>query len=146
MLFCARRQFGGHSLYIKDGLLKYVYNFAGLSSRWSSRRRRCRPGKCVLSAAFVREGTDMPTHGTLTLYINEKAVGSAQIRTQPGYFSLDGEGLCVGRDSGEPVTKDYPGERPWEFTGGTIKQVMVDVSGEHYVNVEHEALAMMKRE
>ena len=103
-------------------------------------------GKCVLSAAFVREGTDMPTHGTLTLYINDKAVGSAQIKTQPGYFSLDGEGLCVGRDSGDPVTKDYPGERPWEFTGGTIKQVLVDVSGEPFVNVEHEAAMALMRD
>jgi hypothetical protein len=39
-------------------------------------------------------------------------------------------GLCVGRDGGEPVTDDYPGALPWRFTGGTIKRVAVDVSGE----------------
>jgi hypothetical protein len=27
-------------------------------------------------------------------------------------FSVAGEGLCVGRDSGEPVTGDYPGDHP----------------------------------
>ena len=80
-------------------------------------------GKHILSAAFEREGEDMPTHGTLTLYIDDKAVGSAEIKTQPGNFSLVGEGLLVGKDGGEPVTDDYAGDRPWMFTGGTIKQV-----------------------
>jgi hypothetical protein len=27
-------------------------------------------------------------------------------------FSVAGEDLCVGRDSGEPVTGDYPGDHP----------------------------------
>jgi hypothetical protein len=57
-----------------------------------------------------REGQDMPSHGKLTLYIDDKAVGSAEIKTQPGNFSLVGEGLNVGQDVGELVTDDYPGE------------------------------------
>jgi hypothetical protein len=32
------------------------------------------------------------------------------------------------------------------LTGGTIKEAIVDVSGEQYVDFETEALAMMKRE
>jgi hypothetical protein len=52
----------------------------------------------------------------------------------------------VGRDGGEPVTDDYPGERPWAFTGGQIKQVIVDVSGEQFVDLEKEAVALMARE
>ena len=88
----------------------------------------------------------MPTTGTLTLYIDDDEVGSAEIKTQPGNFSLVGEGLNVGRDVGEAVTDDYAGVRPWTFTGGTIKQVIVDVSGAPYVDIEKEALAMMSRE
>ena len=65
---------------------------------------------------------------------------------QPGLFSIAGEGLCVGRDSGEPVTSDYPGDHPHTFTGGTIKRVAVDVSGEPYVDLEREAQAMLARE
>ena len=59
---------------------------------------------------------------------------------------LAGEGLCVGRDSGDPVTDDYPGSHPHAFTGGTIDRVAVDVSGEPYVDLEREAAAMMARE
>jgi hypothetical protein len=38
------------------------------------------------------------------------------------------------------VTDDYPGEMPWRFTGGTIKRVAVDVSGEPYIDLEREAV------
>jgi hypothetical protein len=42
--------------------------------------------------------------------------------------------------------RDYPGERPFAFTGGTIKEAVIDLSGEEYVDLEREALAMTKRE
>ena len=63
-----------------------------------------------------------------------------------GKFALYGEGLNIGRDGGAPVTLDYPGERPWDFTGGTIHRVICDVSGEPYLDLEKEAIAMMKRD
>ena len=52
----------------------------------------------------------------------------------------------MGRDSAEPVTGDYPGAHPHTFTGGTIKRVAVDVSGDPYLNLEREAQAMLARE
>lgn len=146
VLFSHGARFGGHSLYIKDGLLKYAYNFVGMFDQVVASTTKVPSGKHVLSAAFVRDGTDMPTHGTLTLYVDDAAVGSAQIKTQPGNFSLVGEGLNVGRDPGEPVTADYAGRGDFAFTGGTIRQVIVDVSGEPYVDLEKEAVAMFARD
>ena len=73
--------------------------------------------------------------GTLTLYVDDEAVGSGEIVTQPGFFCLVGDGICVGRDGASPVTPDYTA--PFRFTGGTIDKVVVDVSGERYV--DHEA-------
>jgi hypothetical protein len=64
----------------------------------------------------------------------------------PGKFAVAGEGLTIGRDGGEPVTEDFPGPHPYEFTGGTINRVAVDVSGEPYVDLEREAAAMLARE
>jgi arylsulfatase len=58
---------------------------------------------------------------------------------------LAGEGLCVGRDSGAAVTDDYPGVRPYRFTGGTLKRVVIDVSGTPYVDLERQAAAMLAR-
>jgi arylsulfatase len=146
VLFSHGAKFGGHSLYVKDRKLKYAYNFCGIVEQMVVSTEDVPIGQTILSAAFERDGDDMPTHGTLTLFIGDRAVGSGQIKTQPGNFSLVGEGLNVGRDGGEPVTDNYPGTAPWAFTGGTIKQVIVDVSGEHFIDIEKEALAMMKRE
>jgi arylsulfatase len=64
--------------------------------------------------------------------------------TQPGTFSLTGDGLCVGRDSASPVSRDY--QAPFPFTGGTIDRVVIDVSGDTYVDHEKEALLWLKRD
>jgi arylsulfatase len=102
----------------------------------------------ILSASFDKDGENPPhvSTGILSLYHGDTKVGEGRIRTQPGMFSLAGEGLCVGRDSGEPVTADYPGPHPHVFTGGTIRRVAVDVSGDPYVDLEREAQAMLARE
>jgi hypothetical protein len=55
-----------------------------------------------------------------------------------------GSGLSVGRHAGEPVTDDYPGESPLEFTGGNLKLVSVNVSGEPYVDLERHAEMLLK--
>jgi len=47
---------------------------------------------------------------------------------------------------GAPVTADYPGTHPYGFTAGTITEAIIDPSREHYVNLEVEALGLMKRE
>jgi arylsulfatase len=88
----------------------------------------------------------MPSEGPLQLHIRQELVGEGRIKTQPGKFSLSGEGLNVGRDGGEPVTDDFPGGSPWAFTGGTIKRVFVDVSGDPFVDLAKEAAAMFLRD
>jgi hypothetical protein len=146
VLFSHGAGFGGHSLYVKDRKLKYAYNFVGSKLQTIESTREIPTGAVILGASFVREGDTMPATGTLSLFIDDEKVGEGRIITQPGNFSLVGEGLNVGKDPASPVTEDYAGTRPFAFTGGTIKEAIVDVSGEHYVDLELEALAMMKRE
>jgi arylsulfatase len=146
LLFSHGARFGGHALYVKGRKLKYVYNFVGTKVQTVESTREIPTGEVVLSAVFVKEGDAMPTTGTLSLYIDDEKVGEGEIMTQPGNFSLVGEGLNVGRDPAEPITDDYPGTSPYTFTGGTIHQAIVDVSGEPFVDLEKEAVALMARE
>ena len=146
VLFSHGARFGGHALYIKDRKLKYVYNFAGLDEQTVESTIDVPTGTVMLSAAFEREGDGMPTTGTLSLYIDDEKVGEGRIRTQPGNFSLVGEGLNVGKDPGEPITDDYAGARPYGLAGGTIRHAIVDVSGEPFLDLEVEAAMMMARE
>jgi arylsulfatase len=149
VLFAHGSQFGGHALYVKDNRLHYVYNWLGMVEQKIDGDTDIPVGEdVILSASFDKSGEDPPgvATGLLSLWHGETKVGEGQIKTQPGKFMLAGEGLCVGRDSGAGVTADYPGQAPWRFTGGTIKRVAVDVSGEQYLDLEREAVAMLMRE
>lgn len=146
VLFSQGARFGGHALYVKDRRLRYVYNFVGSKVQTVESSREVPTGEVVLAAVFEKEGDGLPTTGTLSLYIDDEKVGEGRIVTQPGNFSLVGEGLNVGRDPAEPVTDDYPGTSPYAFTGGAIREAIVDVSGEPFVDLEKEAIAMLARE
>jgi len=149
VLFAQGARFGGHALYVKDDRLHYVNNFVGITEQKIDGTEQVPVAEnLILSASFDKDGEDPPgvSTGILSLYHGDKKVGEGRIKTQPGMFSVAGEGLCVGRDSGEPVTDDYPGDHPHHFTGGTIKRVAVDVSGDPYIDLEREAAAMLARE
>ncbi|MDV2482780.1 sulfatase-like hydrolase/transferase [Methanoculleus sp. Wushi-C6] len=138
---------GGHSLYIADGRLHYVYNWLGDAIQKISSSSIVPTGRHAFTAEFAMDGEDTETKsalGTLTLYVDMEKVGEGRIRTQPGFFTLTGDGLCVGRDSGSPVSPDY--SAPFAFTGGTIDRVVIDVSGEHYVDHEKEVAAWIMRD
>ena len=131
VVFAQGAMFGGFALYIKEGVLKFVYNYLGIEEQVIVTDKKLPTGDCVLGVSYDMENRDrQAAHGTLSMYINEVKMGEKKIRTQLGKFSLAGEGFNVGRDGGAPVTNDYPGGAPWAFSGGTIKQVIADVSGE----------------
>jgi hypothetical protein len=149
VLFAHGSPFGGHALYVKDNRLHYTYNFVGMFEQHVVATADLPTGTdLILSASFDKDGEDPPgvSTGLLSLWHGEDKVGEARIKTQPGKFMLAGEGLCVGRDSGAGVTEDYPGTHPWRFSGGTIKRVAVDVSGDAYIDLEREAAAALMRE
>jgi arylsulfatase len=146
VIFSQGSRFGGHALYVKDGKLKYVYNWIGERMQIIESDAAIPTGHVVLSASFDKQGESMPTQGTLCLYIRDEKVGEGSIMTQPGKFGLGGGGLVVGRSGAEPVTDDYVGEAPWTFVGGTIKRVFIDVSGEAFVDLAAEAKAAFARQ
>ncbi len=147
VLFAQGGVAGGHSMYIADGHLHYVYNWLGDAIQKISSNVTVPTGRHVFTAEFARDGEDTETKsavGTLTLYMDMKKVGEGRIKTQPGFFSLTGDGLCVGRDSGSPVSPDYTA--PFAFSGGSIERVVVDVSGEPYIDLEKQVTAWVMRD
>jgi hypothetical protein len=138
---------GGHCLFLKDGRLHYVYNWLGERIQTVVSPDPVPVGGHVLTAEFEKTGDDPATTsatGRLTLYIDTVTVAQSEIVTQPGMFSLVGDGLCVGRDSGSAVSPDY--RSPFAFVDGEIDRVIVDVSGDHYVDHEREVLAYIARD
>lgn len=149
VLFAHGGRFGGHALFVRDNRLHYVYNFLGSAHQVVTATEELPVGAgVILAASFDKDGEESPgvATGILSLYHGDHKVGEARIKTQPGKFTLAGEGLNAGRDGGDPVTALYPGQAPWAFTGATLHRVVVDVSGEPYVDLEREAEAMLARE
>ena len=146
MIFAHGSRFGGHALFLKDRRLWYVYNFLGVPPEQQLRSEPIQPGKHVLGMEFAKErtGDHGEAIGTTTLYVDEQAVASGPMRTQAAQFTLCGDGLCVGRDSADAVSKEYTS--PARFTGGRILQVEVNVGDDQYVDLERHAAAMMARE
>jgi arylsulfatase len=134
---------GGHTLYVKDGELVYLYNWLGEKLQFI-RGGEITSGHHVYTAEFTKTGIDDVTKsavGTLKLYIDDEVVGESEIWTQPASFALAGDGLNVGLDRGSPTSPEYL--PPFEFEGGEIKKVIVDVSGEPYVDHEMQVRAWM---
>lgn len=69
------------------------------------------------------------------LFIDEHAVGALRdVEIHPGTFGLAGASLSIGRNGGSAVFSDYPAR--YSLAGGTIAQVVVDISGESNENLE----------
>jgi hypothetical protein len=64
--------------------------------------------------------------------------------THPGTFGLAGAGITVGRNGGSAVSSRY--KAPFTFTGGTIVQVAVDLSGRPYEDLERELALAFSRD
>lgn len=139
VIFAHGSRFGGHSLFIKNRRLHYVYNFLGITEQKMVSSKKLKPGKYTLGMEFIREnaGDYGESLGKAKLYINDEVVAEMPMKTQPGKFTLSGDGLCVGYDSGDAVSKDYPESS--EFQHGEIYFVAVSTEGESYVNLEYEA-------
>jgi hypothetical protein len=134
-------------LLIQDGRLHYIYNFLGEQEQKLSSPGAVPLGRHIFGVRFARGGTVENSHtplGEATLYIDEQAVASLpDVKTHPGTFGLAGAGISIGRNSGSGVSSVY--KAPFEFTGGSIAEVSVDLSGAPYETLETElALAFSK--
>lgn len=141
VIFAHGSRFGGHALFIKDHKLHYVYNFLGIKPEQKFVSGELKPGKYTLGMEFIRDkaGKYGESIGKATLYVNEKIVAQGEMKTQPGKFTLSGDGLCIGRDSGDAVSEDY--KTPGEFKGGRILGVGVTVEKTKYLDLEKLAAA-----
>jgi arylsulfatase A-like enzyme len=147
VIFSHGSRFGGHSLFVKNRKLYYVYNFLGIPPEQQLvSSTELKPGKYTVGMEFAKEGHGEYNEalGTARLFIDEKQVAEGKIRTQPANFMLSGDGLCIGRDSGDPVSKEYTSGS--EFTGGEIQAVAVNISDDVYLSLEKHAAAAMARD
>jgi hypothetical protein len=119
-------RFGGWSLYVKDGVPAYDYNFLGLQRTSIASTKKLAAGKAELRFQFDYDGGGPAKGGMGSLFVNGEKVGEGRIAvTQPGMFSAD-ETADVGIDLGTPVVEAIGAEAKSRFTG-RIPKVTVEV-------------------
>lgn len=145
VIFSMGSRFGGHSLFVKNGKLHYIYNFLGMEQYEVVSSGSIPTGSAVFGVEFNKEQENPKgvANGTVKLYFNDDVVAEGKMRTQPGKFGLAG-GMDIGRSGPDAVSSAY--DSPFAFRGGVIKRVSITLTGEHYVDVETEARAMLARE
>jgi arylsulfatase A-like enzyme len=131
-------RFGGYSLFAQGGKLNFVYNFLGIGDEQKLSCALPGNGQHVVGVEFIKEkmSPKNETLGTMKLYIDDKVMAEAPFRTQAGHYALSGEGLCIGYDSGDAVSKSYTNK--FAFKGGEIHKVVFAVGNDPYINIEQE--------
>jgi arylsulfatase len=119
-------RFGGWSLYVKNSVPAYDYNFLGLQRSSIAAAKPLAPGKSTIRFEFAYDGGGPGKGGMGTLFVNDEKVAEGRIEhTQAGMFSAD-ETADVGIDLGTPVVEAIGAEAKSRFTG-RIPKVTVQV-------------------
>jgi arylsulfatase len=125
VIICQGGRFGGWTLYLKNSMPRFTYNWVGMKQYTISSDRPVAPGKAVISFAFAYDGGKLGAGGLGTLSVNGEPAARGRIgNTNPLLFSPD-ETADVGVDHATPVTDDYKANDN-AFTGD-IRKVTIAV-------------------
>jgi arylsulfatase A-like enzyme len=140
-------RFGGWSVFVSDGTLRFVYNVLGIQSFATEAQSQIPAGTHQVRMEFAYDGGGLAKGGDVTLYYDGDEVGSGRVgATQPMVFSAD-ETTDVGYESGTAVSPDYTPQSS-RFTG-KIHWVQIDTGDddhEHLIDPEERLRIAMARQ
>jgi len=133
VLICQGGSMAGWTLYLRDGVPSYTYNYLGHDISTISAQQPLAPGQATLGLSFDYDGGGLGKGGTATLSVDGDAVATGRVeQTVPFLFSMSGETLDVGVDTGSPVGP-YPPE--FRFTGTVDRiDVVLRAGGEEHAD------------
>ena len=119
VLACSGGEFGGWTLFVKDGKFHYAHNYLKLNEDHIVSPKALTPGKHTLGVTFTPKETHLKpdyTIGDVAMFVDGEKVGELNgIKVAFQYSSMTGYGLLIGRNTGTPVSHDY--KVPFAFTG-----------------------------
>ncbi|MGE4430358.1 MAG: arylsulfatase [Sphingobium sp.] len=118
-------KFGGYAFYLDKGVPVFHYNAIGARQYQVRAAQPVGPGEHVLKAVFKSDQPKGGSGGTMTLFADDRMVGSGRIdATLFARISLY-EGFDVGQDTISPVNKDYT--IPTSKFEGELKSLTFDM-------------------
>lgn len=129
---------GGIAFYVQDSRLCYVHNYVAVAHYYVKSQEAIPAGQHFLSMEFEPTGKPDILHGRGTpgvvkLLVDGKEIGRGDLPMTSPLRLGQGAAMLVGADAGAPVTPEY--QPPFPFTG-SIKRIIVDISGEQVENYE----------
>lgn len=139
--------FGGWSIYAKEGIPTYCYNFFGLEQTHIAGDATLPGGSHQVRMEFAYDGGGVGKGGSVTLYVDGQAVGEGRVeRTVPNAFSAD-ETCDIGADVGSLVSSDYGPEG--NAFSGSVTWVQIDLGSDdhdHLISPEERFQVAMARQ
>ncbi|WP_205873105.1 arylsulfatase [Mycobacterium camsae] len=115
VVICIGGAMSGWSLYLQYGVPMFTYNYLGHEVTTVTAMDPIPEGPTVIGVSFDYDGGGLGNGATISLLLNERVVADGRVeRTVPFRFSMSGETLDVGTDSGSPVA---PYGHAFRFTG-----------------------------
>ncbi len=132
VIFAQGGEFGGWSLYLRDGRPAYCYNLFGLQQFKVAGTEQVAAGTHQVRMEFAYDGGGLAKGGAVTLYVDGAMAGEGRVHaTVPMMFSGD-ETADVGSDTASPVADDYTAS----VFSGTVNWVQIDL-GEDAEDADH---------
>jgi arylsulfatase len=131
-------RFGGWSFYMKEGKLKYCYNFIALEHSFVESAEAVAAGERQVRIEFKYDGGGVGKGADLTLYVDGMEVGSGRTEHSIPYLTSLDETLDIGVDDASPVTEDYSTKNA-RFTG-KINWVQINLGLDdhsHMIDTDH---------
>jgi arylsulfatase len=115
VVICIGGSMSGWTLYLHDGIPRFTYNYLGHELTTVAAAEPLPEGPVALGLSFDYDGGGLGKGASASLLVNDTAVAGGRIeRTVPFRFSMSGETLDVGVDTGSPVA---PYGHAFQFTG-----------------------------
>ncbi len=115
VIICIGGVMSGWTLYLHDGIPRFTYNYLGHELATVGAADPLPEGPVALGLLFDYDGGGLGKGASVSLLVSDTAVASGRIeRTVPFRFSMSGETLDVGVDTGSPVA---PYGHAFRFTG-----------------------------
>jgi arylsulfatase len=124
VIVCQGGNMAGWSLYVEQGKPVYHYNWMGHEHYRVAGNEPLPAGNVLVKLVFDYDGGGLGKGGNARLTVNGGPAAAGRIeKTVPFVFSMSGETMDVGEDTGAPVGPYPPGS---PFTG-VIRKIQIEV-------------------
>ena len=127
VIYALGDRMGGQSLFIMDGKLRYSYSTLGVYWHDFDGDISIPKGDIKITLKHTMKEPVLNGPSTVELFINDKKVGSLDLKATVYGLYTGHETFDIGRDEGMAVNREYEDKGKFIFTPGQLHKVVFDI-------------------